>query len=137
MSNLLQLVMIVKNSGSDIIDMLSTVQPFIDYWTILDTGSTDGTQEKILEFMTKPGKLYEEPFVDFATSRNRALDLAGNICTFTIMLDDTYHFDDGNKIRQILKKEVNKKIDFFAVNIIDKKNIFIVFNNNIGIKMSY
>jgi hypothetical protein len=124
MSNLLQLVMIVKNSGSDVIDMLSTVQPFIDYWTILDTGSTDGTQERILEFMTKPGKLYEEPFVDFATSRNRALDLAGDICTFTIMLDDTYHFDDGNKIRQILKKEVNKKFDYFAVNIVDKKNIY-------------
>lgn len=124
MSNLLQLVMIVKNSGNDIIDMLSTVQPFIDYWTILDTGSTDGTQEKILKYMTKPGKLYEEPFVDFATSRNRALDLAGEICTFNIMLDDTYHFDDGNKIRQLLKKEVNKKFDYFGINIVDKQNIY-------------
>lgn len=124
MSDLLQLVMIVKNSSYDVIDMLSTVQPFIDYWTILDTGSTDGTQERILEFMTKPGKLYEEPFVDFATSRNRALELAGDICTFTIMLDDTYHFDDGNKIRQILKKEVNKNFDYFAVNIVDKQYIY-------------
>jgi len=36
--NLLELVMIVKNSGDEIIPMLNAIKNYIDHWTILDTG---------------------------------------------------------------------------------------------------
>ena len=45
--NLLELVMIVKNSGQEIIPMLESAKKWIDHWTILDTGSTDDTMQNI------------------------------------------------------------------------------------------
>jgi glycosyltransferase involved in cell wall biosynthesis len=68
---LLELVMIVKNSGEVLRDCLRINKKYIDQWTILDTGSTDNTIEIIKdELKDIPGNLYQEPFIDFATSRN-------------------------------------------------------------------
>jgi glycosyltransferase involved in cell wall biosynthesis len=85
---LLGLVMIVKDEAHGIVDTLRSFAPVIDHWSILDTGSTDGTQKLIRQTLADiPGTLYEEPFVDFATSRNRILDLHGTTTTFAIMAD--------------------------------------------------
>jgi glycosyltransferase involved in cell wall biosynthesis/predicted O-methyltransferase YrrM len=90
--NLVHLVMIVKNAGAGFREILEKNLPYIDRWTILDTGSTDNTISIIKETMTsKRGELFQEPFVDFGTTRNRALELAGTFCKFTLMLDDTYY----------------------------------------------
>ena len=89
--NLICYTMIVKNAGPILEQVLESNLPFFDRWCILDTGSTDGTQEVIKRVLkNKKGKLYEEPFVDFKVSRNRCLDLAGHTCKFLCMLDDTY-----------------------------------------------
>jgi len=90
--NLINFCVMVKNGGPQFEEMLTTNMGIIDQWTILDTGSTDGTIDVIKNTLVgkKQGKLYEEPFVDFKTSRNRCLDLAGRECKFIIMLDDTY-----------------------------------------------
>jgi len=83
--------MIIKNGGILLEKVLTENLPFIDRWCILDTGSTDGTQELIKRILKdKKGKLYEEPFVNFKISRNRCLELAGKTCKFNVMLDDTY-----------------------------------------------
>lgn len=91
--NLLELVMIVKNAGDEFRYILEQNIPHIDRWTILDTGSTDNTVQIIRETLSDRvrGQLFQEPFIDFGTSRNRALELAGEKCTFVIMLDDTYY----------------------------------------------
>jgi len=89
--NLICLAMIVKNAGSNFENVLKENLPFFDHWCILDTGSTDGTQEVIKRILkNKKGQLHEEPFINFRESRNRCLDLAGQKCKFIIMLDDTY-----------------------------------------------
>ena len=83
---LLGLVMIVRNEAKRIATVLASYRPYIDAWTILDTGSTDGTQDLIRRDLAGiPGVLHEEPFVDFATSRNRALELHGTATVFSIM----------------------------------------------------
>jgi tetratricopeptide (TPR) repeat protein len=85
-SPLLGLVMIVRDEARRIAEVLASYRPYIDAWTILDTGSTDGTQDLIRRALEGiPGALHEEPFVDFATSRNRALELHGKATVFSIM----------------------------------------------------
>jgi len=80
--------MIVKNESKVIERCLASVKPFIDYWVIVDTGSTDGTQEIIEEFMRDvPGKLYERPWVNFSYNRNEALQFAKSKGDYLFFID--------------------------------------------------
>ena len=90
--NLINLCIMVKNGGEQFEKMLTNNIHLIDRWTILDTGSTDNTIDIIKKILigTKKGNLYQEPFINFKDSRNRLLELAGDSCKYTLMLDDTY-----------------------------------------------
>jgi len=89
--NLIHLCIMVKNAGPMFEQVLTENLPFIDRWTVLDTGSTDGTQDLVRRVLAKKkGQLFEEPFINFRDSRNRCLDLAGKHCKYLLMLDDTY-----------------------------------------------
>ena len=89
--NLICYTMIIKNGGPLLEQVLTENLSIIDRWCILDTGSTDGSQEIIKRVLKdKKGTLYEEPFVNFKVSRNRCLDLASQTCKFILILDDTY-----------------------------------------------
>ena len=69
--------MIVKNEKDVIVRCLESVKPVIDYWVIVDTGSTDGTQKIIKkELKDIPGELYERPWKNFGENRSEAFNLA-------------------------------------------------------------
>jgi tetratricopeptide (TPR) repeat protein len=100
---LLELVMIVKNSGEVLRNCLNSIKPYIDHWTILDTGSVDNTPDIIREEMKGiDGNLYFEDFVDFSTTRNRSLELSSKTCKYTIILDDSYELFGGGQLRNFL-----------------------------------
>jgi glycosyltransferase involved in cell wall biosynthesis len=90
--NLVHLCIMVKNGGPLFEQVLTENLPIVDRWTVLDTGSTDGTQDVVRRVLEgkKKGELVEEPFLNFRDSRNRCLELAGTRCKYTLMLDDTY-----------------------------------------------
>jgi len=89
--NLINLMFMVKDAGDDFKSILESNLPFIDQYTILDTGSSDNTVNIIKETLkNKEGVLYQEPFINFRDSRNRLIELSGHKCVFNIMLDDTY-----------------------------------------------
>ena len=74
---IIALNMIVKNESKIIKRCLENLVNVIDTWCIIDTGSTDGTQEIIKEFLKdKPGELIERPWVNFGHNRNEALSYA-------------------------------------------------------------
>ncbi|MCJ2090759.1 glycosyltransferase [Methylobacterium sp. E-005] len=80
--------MIVKNEAHVIERCLKSVRPIIDHWVIVDTGSTDGTQDIIRAAMSDlPGFLVERPWVDFAHNRSEALQLARPHANFSLIID--------------------------------------------------
>lgn len=80
--------MIVKNEARVIERCLNSVKPWIDSWVIIDTGSTDGTQEKIRTCLRDiPGELHEFDWVDFSYSRNQALHLSRGKSDYLLFID--------------------------------------------------
>ncbi|MCA9330003.1 glycosyltransferase family 25 protein [Candidatus Saccharibacteria bacterium] len=59
------LCMMVKNEAHIILEGLETFVPYINYWVICDTGSTDNTKEVITSFFAEkgiPGELFDAPW---------------------------------------------------------------------------
>ena len=80
--------MIVKNEAHVIKRCLDSVRPLIDHWVIVDTGSTDGTQRLIREYMKDiPGQLIERPWVDFAHNRSEAIQSAAGKADYLLFMD--------------------------------------------------
>lgn len=97
--DLIAVVIMIKDEVDVIIP---TLQPLIDGGInsilVYDTGSTDGTQQVTRTYFEEHGLVHahiiEEPFIDFAASRNRALDLAEELfpnITFFLMLDAEWY----------------------------------------------
>jgi len=69
--------MIVKNEASDIERCLNSVKPYIDYYLISDTGSTDNTPEIIRKVMDGvPGEIVFHDWVNFGYNREKILQEA-------------------------------------------------------------
>lgn len=80
--------MIVKNEAPVIRRCLDSVLPVIDHWVIVDTGSSDGTQEVIREHLHNvPGALFERPWRNFASNRSEALELARPNGDYSLVID--------------------------------------------------
>lgn len=80
--------MIVKNEASVVTRCLDSVLPYIHSWAILDTGSTDGTQDIIRNHLAGlPGDLHERPWTDFGRARTQAIELAGTRADYLLFMD--------------------------------------------------
>ena len=96
------LCMIVKNEAKIIRRCLETTLPLVDYILVVDTGSTDGTQQMIRDFLTDhkvKGAVIEEPWRDFAYNRSFALARLREVkdvdYAMVIDADDTLQMDAG------------------------------------------
>jgi len=122
---LLVVVLMVKNESHV---MRSTLQPFadagIDSYLILDTGSTDDTiavtEQFFKDHAIKNGAIAEQPFIDFATSRNYALRCAQERfphSTFLLMLDAEWHLNNVEGLLQFCSEHKSDAQDSYLVRI--------------------
>jgi glycosyltransferase involved in cell wall biosynthesis len=71
--------MIVKNEEKVLSRLLRSVKDYIDYYVIVDTGSTDDTIELVRREMAAfgiEGEVHEREWVNFGVNRQQALELA-------------------------------------------------------------
>ncbi len=107
------LVMIVRNEAHIISETLDTLTPHIDTWSIVDTGSTDGTQDVVRNHFARvgiEGTLHERSWVGFAHNRTEALELARGTADYSFMMDaddlligvpDLGHLDDDGYLLRL------------------------------------
>jgi glycosyltransferase involved in cell wall biosynthesis len=86
----LALSMIVKNEAPNIQRCLESVAPFINYYVICDTGSTDNTKEIIKSFFDSkgiPGEILDHEWKDFGHNRSLAIEACEGKAQWALMID--------------------------------------------------
>src|SRR5436305_6513507 len=104
MASSLGLCMIVKNEAHVIGRCLDSVAPHIGCWTIVDTGSSDGTQDQIRSRLADvPGEVHERPWRDFGTNRTEAIALARGKADYMLVMDADHvlHTPPGYQFRDL------------------------------------
>ena len=84
------LSIIVKNESAVIERMLNSVYPILDYYCVIDTGSTDGTQDIVRKFFEEkgiPGEVIDHPWKNFEDARNKALQSVKGKADFGFWID--------------------------------------------------
>jgi glycosyltransferase involved in cell wall biosynthesis len=122
--------MIVKNEAPVIERCLNTVKDQIDYWVIVDTGSTDKTKEVILECMKDiPGELHEQKWVNFGHNRNEALKLAKGKADYVL-------FIDADEILEGTFERQGLQADAYLINVRTSSEPLMTFQRGFMIKNS-
>lgn len=123
---LLVVVLMVKNEATVI---CQTLQPFVDagvqHYFIFDTGSTDNTVAVVTSYFSENNiqhaHVAQESFIDFATSRNRALALAEQQfpdAEFMIMLDAEWYLQHASRLLEFCRENRNDVHDAFLLRIV-------------------
>lgn len=102
--------MIVRNESARIERALASVAPYINSFVIVDTGSTDDTKQKIIDFFKARGiigEIRDEPFIDWSQARNAAIGWARRLAV--VYLPDYLLLCDAD-----MELVVRDKDTFFA-----------------------
>jgi hypothetical protein len=111
----LTLSMIVKNEESNIERCIDSVAPYIDYYVICDTGSTDKTKEIIKNYFDAkgiPGEIHDHVWEDFGTNRSKALKLCHGKTKWALMIDA-----DDQIVGKLPVDKFDDTVDGYATNI--------------------
>jgi GR25 family glycosyltransferase involved in LPS biosynthesis len=79
-------------NDAELIDRLaSSVEGLVDSWVICDTGSTDGTPERVAKaFAGIPGRLYQDAWQDDGTNRSLLFERARGAADYLLVMDASH-----------------------------------------------
>lgn len=103
----ISLCMIVKNESGQIESCLQSIRPYVDEIVIVDTGSTDGTQDIVKKYCDKFESFTncndsDGLIADFSMARQRSFDLATH--DRILWLDGDDYVKDAHQIPELLKR---------------------------------
>ena len=90
----LAIAAIVKDEEHIVSRMIESCIPIADFFSIVDTGSSDGTLEVVKSVLAGHGIsnfVQSAPFTDFSTSRNLSLKAVPDDCDWILVLDADEH----------------------------------------------
>lgn len=108
--NRLSLCMIVRNEAHRLGNCLESVKGLIDELVVVDTGSTDGTEEIARRYGAKLGHFAW--IDDFAAARNHSLSLATGDWILWLDADDLLSAEYHTQIRHLLTRGRDKSYFF-------------------------
>ena len=80
--------LILKNESKIIARCLKSIKPYIDYWVICDTGSTDETEEIVeKELSGISGELHDTPWENFGHNRTELIKLCKGKADYALLID--------------------------------------------------
>jgi len=132
------LVMIVKNESKNIPRLLETLKDIIDCISVVDTGSTDNTEEVMTEWAKRNGipcKIHHEPFRDFGYNRTHSFEMAKKSfpeCPYFLLSDADFIWEDNgfdkNKLCQpfYYVEQYNSVLSYWNIRIIASKYSWVV-----------
>jgi glycosyltransferase involved in cell wall biosynthesis len=110
----ISLCMTVKNEEEKLARCLTSAGPFVDEIVIVDTGSTDRTVLIAKEF---GAEVYHHPWKgDFSLHKNQSISYARGKWILHMDADETVREGDGDKIREITRKEEFDSVMITVVN---------------------
>ena len=143
MKPLISLCMIVKDEESVLERCLKSVQDYVDEIIIVDTGSTDSTQEVARRFTNQ---VYTFKWTnDFSAARNESLKYANGKWILVLDADEYFEEAEIRRLRQLLESMDPQPHIVYNVTIVsfigNKSNLSInegkvgrVFGNHLGIR---
>jgi tetratricopeptide (TPR) repeat protein len=79
---------IVKNEEKTLPRLINSCKGILDYWVIIDTGSTDNTISVVKEQLSGvPGELHESPFINFGHNRTELVQKAKGKADYLLLMD--------------------------------------------------
>jgi glycosyltransferase involved in cell wall biosynthesis len=126
------LATVCKNEEECIERLLESVHKFIDYWVIVDTGSTDRTCEIIEEYFKKkglPGELHHDEWVSMGHNKTKMMAYAKDKADYLIHVDA-----DDYMVGQVDREDLTEGNHAFFFTVLrggTKYKTWVVFDNRV------
>lgn len=81
---------IMKDEEKILTRLIDSCKDIIDYWVIIDTGSTDGSIKLVKDRMAElniPGELHEREWISYGKNRNQLMELAMAKADYLLLMD--------------------------------------------------
>jgi glycosyltransferase involved in cell wall biosynthesis/Rps23 Pro-64 3,4-dihydroxylase Tpa1-like proline 4-hydroxylase len=126
------LATVCKNEERCIERLLESVHEFIDYWIVVDTGSTDRTCEIVEEYFRKkgiPGELHRDEWVSMGHNKTKMMEYAKGKTDYVIHVDSDDYIEG-----KVNKEDLEEGYHAFFLEVLrgqSKYKTWVIFDNRI------